>query len=845
MVLRPPYNSLVLARAWRRLWATPIFTIFAVVSLSLGVGVTTAIYSAIAFLGRSGPDVPGADRLGLIVGTDLYRSRPSWRGLISRPDLDDLRAAVPAIATAAVSAPFYQSLVDSDVSEVVVGEAVSGDYFRLFNLPPAAGRLIQPADDGQPARVVVLSHAHWRTKFGGDAAIIGRILRIGGLPFEVVGIAPEHFSGLVEQSLRPTTVWVPLAATRLFASGAAPPANPDRLRRQLTVIVPRPGSGSFAAVSDEIAAAGLRLDREYPVEVRVSEAGLPRTLPRGWIVTPVSGLAQADDGRVGRILGTVMVIVGLVLVVACTNLANLVLARGAGRQHELAVRRALGASRLRLIADQLAEAGWLAAMGAIGAFVVARLMIVWFTSARLPVSQAFVATITPEVDASTVLLAAGAVLASLLVFGLAPAIHLTRVQLRPVLAAEGGSAGSTRWRTRRGLIEAQVAISLSFFLIAAFAVRVVVAERTRPSGVDVDRLSLGMMSMHLHNWDESRAYAAIERILQGAATDPALQAVAVSSGMPFGINTTPTARLTTPDRPFGPPSTSNDYPFAPLLAATPSIFETLGVRIVRGRAFDERDGTGTARVAVLSEAAARDLFGTADAVGRELLIRTQQGLDDSRVSPVTVIGVASDTDTQTRFSRDAGTVYLPLAQHFERGLLLVGRTAGEPMDIVLPLQRLARDADPDLVVDRLGPAAPQIAGAYVLVGVISRVAAGLAVLAMVLAMAGLFGVLSHLVARRTREMGVRMALGADAGRIRSLVMGDGLRPVVGGIAIGLIVGALVRFLLSRTYQSPVSMEDVLVFAAAPVPILLSGLVACYWPARRAARVDPNTALREL
>jgi hypothetical protein len=414
-----------------------------------------------------------------------------------------------------------------------------------------------------------------------------------------------------------------------------------------------------------------------------------------------------------------------------------------------------------------------------------------------------------------------------------------------VLAAEGGSAGSTRWRTRRGLIEAQVAISLSFFLIAAFAVRVVVAERTRPSGVDVDRLSLGMMSMHLHNWDESRAYAAIERILQGAATDPALQAVAVSSGMPFGINTTPTARLTTPDRPFGPPSTSNDYPFAPLLAATPSIFETLGVRIVRGRAFDERDGTGTARVAVLSEAAARDLFGTADAVGRELLIRTQQGLDDSRVSPVTVIGVASDTDTQTRFSRDAGTVYLPLAQHFERGLLLVGRTAGEPMDIVLPLQRLARDADPDLVVDRLGPAAPQIAGAYVLVGVISRVAAGLAVLAMVLAMAGLFGVLSHLVARRTREMGVRMALGADAGRIRSLVMGDGLRPVVGGIAIGLIVGALVRFLLSRTYQNPVSMEDVLVFAAAPVPILLSGLVACYWPARRAARVDPNTALREL
>ena len=845
MVLRPPYNSLVFARAWRRLWATPVFTIFAVVSLSLGVGVTTAIYSAIAFLGRSGPEVPGADRLGLIVGTDLYRSRASWRGLLSRPDLDDLRATVPAIADAAVSAPFYQSLVDGDVSEVVVGEAVSGDYFRLFNLPPSAGRLIQPADDNQPARVVVVSHSHWRTRFGGDAAIVGRVLRLGGLPFEVVGIAPEGFGGLVEQSLRPTTVWVPLSATRLFASGATPPANPDRLRRQLTLILPRPPSGSFAALSEEIAAAGIRLDREYPVEVRVSEEGLPRTLPRGWIVTPVPELAQTDDGRVTRILGTVMVIVGLVLVVACTNLANLVLARGAGRQHELAIRRALGASRLRLIVDQLAETGWLAAMGAIGAFIVARLMIVWFRSARLPVSEAFVATLEPVVDANTVFLAAGAVLASLLVFGLAPAIHLTRVQLRPVLAAEGGTGGSTRWRTRRGLIEVQVAISLSFFLIAAFAVRIVVGERTRPSGIDVDRLALGMMSMHLHNWDESRAYAAIERILHGAALDPGLQSVAVSSGMPFGINSTPTARMTTPDRPFGPPSTSNDYPFAPLIAATPSIFETLGVAVVRGRAFDARDGGGVAQVAVLSEAAAREVFGTADVVGRDLLVRTQNGLDDYRVTTVSIVGVASDTDTQMRFSRKAGTVYLPLAQHFERGLLLIGRAAGDPMDIVLPLRRIARDADPDLVVDRLGPAAAQISGAYVLIGVVSRVAVGLAVLAMVLAMAGLFGVLSHLVAKRTREMGVRMALGADAGRIRSLVISDGLRPVLGGIVLGLLVGALVRFLVSRSYQSPVSIEDVVVFAAAPLPILLSALVACYWPARRAARVDPNTALREL
>ena len=844
MVLRPPYNPLVIVRAWRRLWATPVFTIFAVISLALGVGVTTAIYAAIAFLGRPGLDVPRADRIGVMLGTDLFRSRASWRGLVSRPDFDDLCAAVPPLKQAAVSAPFAQSLVDGDVSEVVVGEAVNGNYFGLFALQPGIGRLIQPADDEQPARVVVLAYSHWQARFAGDPSIVGRVVRLGGMPFEVIGVAPDGFDGLAEQSLRPTTVWVPLAATGLFASSAAAPAHPDRLRRQLSVLVELPPSG-FGSLSNEVAAAGLRLDRDYPAQLGGSDTGLPRTLPRGWIVTPVADATSPGAGRVTQVIATVMLIVGLVLVVACTNLANLVLARGAGRQHELAVRRALGASRLRLIADQLAEAGWLAVMGGVGAFIVARLMIVWFTSARLPVSEAFVATIAPQVDFGTILLAAGAVLASLLVFGLAPAIHLTRVQLRPVLATDGANTGHVRWRARRGLIEAQVAISLSFFLIAAFAVRIVVAERTRPSGVDVERLALGLLSTHLQNWNESRAYAAIDRVAQLAASEPAIEAVAIASGMPFGVNLTPIARLTTPDRPFGPVATVNDYPFAPLIAATPSIFATLGVDVIRGRAFDDRDTAGAPRVAVLSEAAARDVFGSPDVVGREVLVRTPSGFEKSEVTTVTVVGIASDTDTQARFSREAGTLYLPIAQHYERGLMLIGRTGGDPADLVLPLQRLAREADPDLVVDRLGPASAQIVGAYVLVGVVSRVAAGLAALAMVLAMAGLFGVLSHLVSRRTREMGVRMALGADAGNIRSLVIRDGLRPVLGGIVIGLVVGLGVRLLLSRSYDSPLSADDAVVFVLAPLPILFSALVACYWPARRASHVDPNVALRQL
>ncbi len=207
-----------------------------------------------------------------------------------------------------------------------------------------------------------------------------------------------------------------------------------------------------------------------------------------------------------------MAIVGLVLVVACTNLANLVLARASSRQHEMAVRRALGASRARLVLDELAETSLIAAFGAIGAFVVARSLIVWFSSASLPISEAMVVQIDPRVDLATVAIAAGSVLASLAVFGLAPAIQVTRVPLRPQLATDGGPSGHLRWRARRRLIALQVAISLSFTLIAAFAVRVAVGERLRSSGIDVDRLAIGLLNFRLPPWNQARALEAIDRL---------------------------------------------------------------------------------------------------------------------------------------------------------------------------------------------------------------------------------------------------------------------------------------------------------------------------------------------
>jgi len=830
-------------RAWRRLWATPVFTVFSIASLALSIGVTTAIYSVVAFITNRQSTIPNADGIAVVMATDPYRARPGWRAALSREDFKDLIAGTQHLRDIAVSAPFSQTLVDDAMSEIVYGEAVTGNYFQKFGAPPAAGRLIQSVDDSAPSRVAVISDRLWRSRFGARPDVIGRVVHLAGQPFEIVGVAPEDFNGLTDQAQALTSIWVPLDSTSMFPSSAAPRTPADRRRRQLTMIVPMPPEG-LAAVSAEVSAISVRLDAAHPLAYQLAERGQPIPRPRTWSLVAFSDVLQDAASATARAVALVMVIVGLVLVVACTNLANLVLARGAGRRHELAVRRALGASRWALIRDQLAETGLLAVLGGVGAFIVMRLLLYAFSATPLPVAQSYVLQLEPRVDAMTLVIAAASLLGALVVFGVGPALQLTRVSLRSALATDGGSSGQPRWTTRRGLISLQVAISLAFFLISAFTIRIVMAERSRPSGIDIDHLAVGMLSLHLPPWDGAHVRQLVERLTTANASSAGLESVAVSSGMPFGTTYTPIASVTSTDKPFV--SGRDSYVSAPLLAASPSIFRTLDVSIVAGRGFDVRDSAASEPVVVISQRTARQVFGTVDVVGKELLMRNGINMSDTTsVKTLSIIGVAADTDAQHRDSREIGVVYVPLAQHYEPTLVLVGRTAGDPADAVPKLQALARSIDPNLVLDRPGPATLVLTGAYVLLDTVSDVAGGLALLAMVLAMAGLFGVLSHLVSGRTREMGVRLALGAEPARLRWLILRDGLSPVAGGVVVGLVIGLLVRQALSAAYSTPLSTPDVIVFSLAPLPILISAVIACYWPARRASRVDPNVALREL
>jgi putative ABC transport system permease protein len=528
-------------------------------------------------------------------------------------------------------------------------------------------------------------------------------------------------------------------------------------------------------------------------------------------------------------------------VVACTNLANLVLARGATRRQELAVSCALGAARWRLVREQCAESLLLAVAGGVAAFVVFQalrvLLDVEFNLA-LPWGGSFTIAIRPVLDATALTLAASSLALALLVFGLEPAIQLTRsLDVRGVLAEGAAGVTTARAGRQRMLLRWQVAISASFFIVATMFVRHTVAEARHESGVEMDGLAVAVLNVRTPEWDENRTRRVIDRVMDETRKDPSVTAVAASTGFPFGLPPAVRIGLSVPEVPLGERQTIA----ASGIAATPSIFQTLGVPILRGRGFDERDQAGAPPVVIVSEFTARRVFGNTDAVGRQLTVNGQ-GL---RGRTATVIGVARDTDVGRLFADPRAFVYLPFTQHFDP-YLTIGVRAGDTAGALRTLRESLRRADPDLPVDISGPADDVLSGFYVFLRAAGKGAIALGGLTLVLAMVGLFGIQSHIVGGRTREIGLRMSFGATAGQIQRMVMKDGYRPVVEGLVLGL-AGGLAGRVIIRAYLGieNVSIIDPWMIFAVPILLIAAAFCACYFPARKAAAVQPTVALRHI
>jgi len=818
--------------ATRRLLAAPVFTIFAVLSLGIGVAITTAVHSVVDALFLADLGIRDPEEVAFVVAPHQGRL---LTGTISEPDFRDLRAAQTSFGRISATLLFHPAVTSASATERVSAEAVDGEYFATLGVTAAIGRVILPADDDERARVAVLSDTLWRTRFRADPRIVGQLIRISGEPFEVIGVIAGSFDG-VNGWLGGTQLWIPLASESARTALVPAPAT-AREQRRLVVFGRLGPSVTLPRASAELAAIASRLDAVFP-SPRATGPGLTE---RPWTLKSIVAITE-DDNPIRRFGLVLVLLVSLVLAVACTNLANLVLARGAGRQKELAVRRALGASRWRLLRELCLESLILAIAGGVAAYLVfhgVRLLMQADINFAFPPFGRLTLSIRPVLNVEAISVAVAALLISLVVFGLEPAWQLTgSADVRGALAA-GSAVGIPRSRRQQLLLRWQVAISAGFFIVATMFVRYTIAELRHDSGIDLERLGVALLNLDRSLWDEPRARRVIDRLIEEVQRNSEIEAVSVSSGLPFGapvpihlsVRPPDVADINRGDR---------DRNAAIVVAATPSIFRTLGVPIVRGRGFDDRDHAASERVVVLSEYGARQIFGTVDAVGRALVVRGQRPGE----SLATVIGVAGDTDVGRLLNPSPrALVYLPLAQRYEPLIAVVARGASASR-AVRGLQESIRRVDPDLAIEVIGTGRRVLAGPFEILRGLGMSAIILGGVTLTLAMAGLFGIQSRIVAHRTREIGVRMSIGATSTQIKRMVLRDGYRPVIEGLGLGLFMGLVGRAIAREYMEIDVSIVDPWMLVITPIPLTLAAYCACYLPARRAAGVDPNVALRQ-
>lgn len=819
----------------RRLRHAPMYALFAIGSIGIGAGVTTAMFAVMQQVFWVSSGIGGAGDVALL-GTQM-QGTAQWERAVSPDDFADYQRAQTSFEAVVAAAKFAAPLSLSIGTQLVSGEGVTDGYFQILGVEAAIGRVLQPAD-GRPdaPSVMVLSDQTWRRNFASHPEVVGQTVRFGGIPFEIVGVATRNYRGLNARMPRSTGVWIATSVmSRLSIYGAGTGPLAARTGLTLTVAGRLKSGASVERANVEAETFGSGLDTSYPLTtMRWNGTGATRVpAQRQWLVRPVEQLGP----RVGVAPAILLAVVALVLLVACTNLANLSIARGTSREAELAVRLALGASRGRLIRELSAES----MVVGTGGFVLALFIsvpLMTLTTLDLPVFNGQNGGLDPHLSPSVFGAAALAVGLALLISGVWPAFRLSRADVRSAMA-KGGAIVSPSWKTERVLIRVQTVVSVALFCGAAGFISALLALNRLDPGVDLDHMTVARTVFRLQTWDEARSQAAVTAVTAVSPDRFGFRATAFSSSMPFGANINTYASVATT------PSALSPNNVTLMMASTPGIFDALGVPVVTGRPFDRRDVSGSDPVIVISEASALSLFGSTAAVGREVYLRGAiNALDDKTVERRLVIGVTRDTDVGDLAMRKPGVglIFIPLAQRYEPPNFVIARGDSDETG---DLRGLIRTGDPDVAVDAVGSGLIMLGGGWNAARIVAGIALLLGAITLVLTMAGLFGVLSALVSRRSREIGIRKAMGADDGAIRRMILRDGARPVASGTAIGLFLGVMGGYLMRASIPTdapPITLVAVVIVLLTVVPATLA---ACYLPARRAMRVDPNVTLKDV
>ncbi len=811
--------------AVRQLRKNPGVTILVVLTVGLGIGANTAIFSLVNGFLR--PLRVRAPEQIVVLAAQTKGDETGFQYRFSYPALVDFRNQADRFSGIFAFNAMLGGLGADGKTSQVLYSAVTGNYFPVLGLTPAAGRLFLPGEGETSGAelVVVLGNSYWRKRFGGDPKVAGKQVRLDGRAARIIGVVPKGFYGLYAGA--EMDCYLPLNSLTLrFADGDRFFTN--RNSRPLTVLGRMKPGVSLAQAQSSMDVLARRLGEQYPatdkgIRIRV----IPETLAR-----PVPLRFLADIIPVVRAL--LLALAGLVLVIACMNVANILMVRATIRQREMAIRAALGSGRRRLLQQTLTESVLLAVLGGVAGLVLGK----WGSDAfagSIDLATDFPIMLDFSFDWRVFSYALAAAVSTGILIGAWPALRGSRADASVVLH-DGGrtdSGGAGRGRARGILVVAQVAGSLVLLIVAGLFSRSLQRAQRIDLGFDAGHVLNVRLDPDEVGYSRARAkdfYRELERRIRAL---PGVQSTSLAFSVPMGYINDGQAVF-----PEGQPVVPGEQP--PLVGCNyigPDYFDTMQIPLVSGRAFTESDHETAMLAAIVNQTMAARFWPNRDPVGKRFRTRHDGPLWE-------VVGVAHDSKYLAVFERPLPFFYLPLAQTYISMRTLQVRISVPPAAMAARVQREIQAVDPDVPIADLRTMNQSLAGGFgfMLFRMGAIQAGSMGILGLLLAVIGVYGVVSYGASQRTREIGIRMALGADPADVRRLVLGQGVRLVIAGIALGLVASAAFAR-LAAGYVLLVSASDPLTFTMVTLLLAAIAMWACYLPARRAMRVDPMVALR--
>jgi predicted permease len=819
----------------RTLRKAPLFTGVAVLSLALGIGANSAIFSLINQLLLQRLPVKNPEQLVMLAGRGRHYGGNNGRDKISYPMYQDIRDKNQVFSGMFCTHRDTMSATFAGRTELVSGETVSGNFFPILGIGAAIGRVFNASDDlmqgGHP--LAVLSYGYWKTRFGGDRNILGRKIVVNGQPLTIIGVSQAGFDG-IEPGFAPQ-IRVPITMEGYLPHTDSSRLNDRRFRWTETFGRLKPG------ITIEKAQAGLQPLFHQILNAEVQEKPFAKASPfvkqeflKMWMEVMPGSKGRSDLRRTySAPLLALMAIVGLVLLIACSNLANLLIARASARQKEIAVRLALGAGRGRLIRQLLVESLMLSSVGgALGvglAVLIDQALIAFLPSGQTPLSLSS----TP--DWTLLAFTFGISMLAGILFGLVPALQSTRPQLASTLKDQAGGVirgGSVR--LRKGLVVAQVSLSLLLLIGAGLFLQSLRNLKVTNPGFDVKNLLSFSVEPTLSRYDKPWTLDYYRRLSERLQSLPGVESNAFAV-IPIVADNEWDNWVTIE----GYVPKQGETPDPHMQYCTPAFFKTLHIPVLLGRDFMAKDVEGAPKVGIVNQKFAKRYFGSASPIGRHL----GMGIDPGTKMDIEIVGVAGDTKYESMRDEIPFELYIPYTQtNFVTGMTVYVRAKGEPTGIFNMLRPAVREVDDSVPMYDLRTLDDQIEISLLTERLLATLSSVFGCLATLLAALGLYGVMAFMVARRTREIGIRMALGADSGSVVWMVMREVLALAAIGVAIGL-GAAWAATRLVETQLFGIQPTDLLTMALAALGIGAVAGLAGYFPARRATGIDPMRALR--